>query len=250
LGLGGNPYADDLPALAAARAKLADCRLDPGDYVLGAVLGSGASGVVRRADRPGQPDRAWAVKCFKSMLSDGNPEDELDIAAAAAQGAIPPGILPFRGWFPAPALSMVMDFVDDADPLGLVPSLESITRDCYPADRRFTPDEIRGILATMARAQEHLIACRVVHGDFYAHNILANRQGGVWLGDWGASFFMGNGDGWMEKLEVRAFGCLAEELLERCREPDPALAALRDRCLEDETARRPGFRELAAALGN
>lgn len=256
LGLGGNPWCATLPALQAARRQREQWRLDPAGLVLEELLGSGASGEVFRArlagSQPG-PDGDWAVKCFKPLSSDGRPEDELDVAMAVAMGPQPPGIVPCRGWFSRSehareSLGMVMDFVPDARPLGLVPSLDSVTRDCYPAGATWDGSTVRRLLASLVRAQAHLIDRKVIHGDFYAHNVLVDAQGEARLGDWGASFFMGEGDEWMERTEVRAFGCLMEELLERCPEPQPDLAALRDLCLAPEPARRPDFATIAARL--
>jgi hypothetical protein len=59
-----------------------------------------------------------------------------------------------------------------------------------------------------------------------------------------------------EALEVRAFGCLLGELLERCEpetEPEldlrlPSLKALQLRCVAPMAASRPRFAELVAML--
>ncbi len=55
----------------------------------------------------------------------------------------------------------------------------------------------------------------------------------------------------MQRLEARAFGCLLEELLERCEgaEQDPRLqrlAELRQRCLLDTPLQRPDFGSLVS----
>jgi hypothetical protein len=56
----------------------------------------------------------------------------------------------------------------------------------------------------------------------------------------------------LEALEVRAFGCLLGELLERM-EPEfhrllPSLKALQLRCVAPDAASRPPFAELVATL--
>lgn len=247
LGLGGNPYCSGQEARHRAHGRLAACRLDPARFRLGDQLGSGASGTVYRAEWLDHPKASWAVKQFREVSADGHPDDELAVAAIAAVEA--PGIIPFRGWWPEGGMALVMDYLDQAAPLGQVPSFETITRDCYPAKLRLETRRVRRMLASLARAQEHLIACRVIHGDFYAHNVLATPDGEVKLGDWGASFFFDSGEEWMERMEVRAFGCLMEELLALGDIPAPDLAELCRLCLSDDPAARPSFAQLAVRLG-
>lgn len=73
------------------------------------------------------------------------------------------------------------------------------------------------------------------------------------LGDFGAASFVPPGASRLaaalERVELRAFGCLLEELAERC-PPDPgaALGALARRCQAPEPARRPSFVEVEEAL--
>jgi hypothetical protein len=78
------------------------------------------------------------------------------------------------------------------------------------------------------------------------------------LGDFGAASFYAADDPAtriaLQRLEVRAYGCLLEELLERCDELDAhaptaaTLIALKDRCLNDDIDSRPLFDEIAARL--
>jgi hypothetical protein len=80
------------------------------------------------------------------------------------------------------------------------------------------------------------------------------------LGDFGAATFYppqaGGGANPFEALEVRAFGCLLGELLERSEpETDPELderlqllKALQLRCMAPVAASRPRFAELVATL--
>jgi len=108
----------------------------------------------------------------------------------------------------------------------------------------------------LAAAGEHLHARGILHGDFYAHNVLYRPEGGCLLGDFGAASFYpphaSDGPNPFEALEVRAFGCLLGELLERCdSELDgrvAALKALQLRCVATVAASRPRFAELVAEL--
>lgn len=141
------------------------------------------------------------------------------------------------------------------------PSLESCTRDMYPAGKRFDLDAALAIAAGIASAARHLHCQGILHGDLYGHNILHHDDGRALLGDFGAaSFFAPDAShaAMLQRLEVRAFGCLLEELIERCDAPagsEPMLARLRQvqaGCLRDDPASRPLFdgveRELSALV--
>jgi serine/threonine protein kinase len=98
-----------------------------------------------------------------------------------------------------------------------------------------------------------------MHGDLYAHNILVDRAGHSLLGDFGAASFYDPTDTALaqalERLEVRAFGCLLEELLDRCT-PEPSsqnaafesLHRLRQDCLNQVLSLRPRFTEIYESL--
>jgi serine/threonine protein kinase len=126
----------------------------------------------------------------------------------------------------------------------------------YPADARFTPATALAIALGIAAAAAHLHQRGIVHGDLYAHNILHDGAGRVFLGDFGAASFVSPADPArarrLEQMEVRAFGCLLEELVAHL-EPGSdatraALAALHARCLAAEPLLRPGFDEIARHL--
>jgi hypothetical protein len=78
------------------------------------------------------------------------------------------------------------------------------------------------------------------------------------LGDFGAASFYAPGDRntglALQRLEVRAYGCLLEELLERCDWLDShsdtaaALVELKDNCLSEAIESRPLFDDIAARL--
>jgi hypothetical protein len=97
-----------------------------------------------------------------------------------------------------------------------------------------------------------------MHGDLYAHNILHCGQGRALLGDFGAASFYARDDGTLapllERIEVRAFGCLLEELIERIdkREAEPdtlaALLRLQAACFSTTVAARPSFEEIVEGL--
>jgi serine/threonine protein kinase len=101
---------------------------------------------------------------------------------------------------------------------------------------RLSPAQALGIARGIASAAQQLHARGINHGDLYAHNILYHQDGRVLLGDFGAASFVPPGEpqlaAALERIELRAFGCLLEELAGHC-PPDPgvALAQLARRCL-------------------
>ena len=136
------------------------------------------------------------------------------------------------------------------------PNLATCTRDVYRDGQRFSLPLVLDLAKGLAAVGEHLHARGISHGDFYAHNVLYHPEGGCYLGDFGAaSFYLppaGGGANPFEALEVRAFGCLLGELLERVDlELDarlPAFKALQLRCVAPVVASRPRFAELVATL--
>jgi len=109
------------------------------------------------------------------------------------------------------------------------------------------------IARDIASAMQHLHARGILHGDLYAHNILWSAQGGGLLGDFGAAWMTGALEPTqaeaLQRLEMRAFGCLLEELLDRCSDTPPeAMAALKDRCMQPGVAARPSFAEALSLL--
>lgn len=223
---------------------------------IGEVLGQGASGVIHRALwHDGGERREVAVKLFKgAVTSDGLPEDEM--AACLGAGAHP-SLIPILGRLaghPEGRDGLVMALVEPAfRSLAGPPSLASCTRDVYAPGTRLGAAQALGIARGIASAARQLHARGINHGDLYAHNILYHPDGRVLLGDFGAASFVPPGASRLaaalERVELRAFGCLLEELAERC-PPDPgaALGALARRCQAPEPARRPSFVEVEEAL--
>ena len=151
---------------------------------------------------------------------------------------------------------LVMELIEPAfRSLAGPPSLDSCTRDVYPAGTALSPAQALGIARGIASAVGQLHGRGINHGDLYAHNILYHPDGRVLLGDFGAASFVPPGDAGLaaalERIELRAFGCLLEELASHCPSA-PALTAglvaLAHRCLAPEPAARPSFAEVEAAL--
>jgi len=229
-------------------------------------IGEGASGVIHKAHWQPTPEASGhavagqpvAVKLFKgAVTSDGFPAEEMAACLAAGNHAHLIGVVGELSGHPAGSSGLVMPWVDpEFRNLAGPPNLETCTRDIYADDQRFSLPLVLDIAKGLAAAGEHLHARGISHGDFYAHNVLYRPEGGCLLGDFGAaSFYPPQASGSpnpYEALEVRAFGCLLGELLERC-EPDQdrrlaALTALHLRCVAPVAASRPRFAELVTTL--
>ncbi|MDH6169634.1 hypothetical protein M2282_004802 [Variovorax boronicumulans] len=249
---GGNSF--DTQAEDAAITAQSVPHVDWGDLTLGKKLGEGASGVIHQATL-GPSQQAVAVKLFKgAVTSDGWPHSEM--AASIAAGAHPTLIAAQSriDGHPDGTEGLVMALVPPSfRTLAGPPSLASCTRDVYADDAQWTADVALRIARDIASAMQHLHARGILHGDLYAHNTLWNAQGSGRLGDFGAGWMIGSLDASqalaLQRLEVRAFGCLLEELLERCSDAPPAaVSALKDRCMHPDVSARPSFAEALSVL--
>jgi len=121
----------------------------------------------------------------------------------------------------------------------------------YAEGLRFTRESALAIAGGMASAVAQLHAHGILHGDFYAHNILWDGEHDALLGDFGAASFFAPASAQalaLQRIEARAFGCLLEELGQRCEMPSPAWQTLQERCLAPNASQRPGFAEIADTL--
>ena len=258
LGFSANPCSDARERSAQASVHAPVVPWDALEIL--EMLGSGASGVIHRAIwREGGAARDVAVKVFKGALtSDGLPHSEMVawLAAGTHTGLI--GVLGRIAGHPENAEGLVMPLVEASyTVLAGPPSMQSCTRDVYDPGLSLSAEAARRIALNVASAASQLHARGILHGDLYAHNILHNGRGDALLGDFGAATFCDpdNRQGQrFESLDVRAFGCLLEELVDRV-EPhggvgpiQNALAGLRDACLQPDPAMRPSFADICGGL--
>jgi hypothetical protein len=225
---------------------------------LGALLGEGASGRIHRGLWRGAPlanggVREVAVKLFKgAMTSDGLPEREM--AACLAAGAHPHLIAALGRVADAPAgqQALVMPLLPSGwQTLAGPPSLESCSRDVYDPALRLSGTAVVRLLRCTANAMAHLHRRGWSHGDLYAHNIAWDGdRGAAVLSDFGAASRLlpsSLGEA-LRRIEVRAWGLLAEELLRRCMTDVPALRDLAGACTQPNVGVRPTFDEVVAQV--
>ncbi|WP_394392124.1 protein kinase [Shewanella woodyi] len=254
------------------------------DIELGEQIGEGASGVIYRARWLAQP--RWlhgdpldiAVKLFKGeVTSDGYPSDELAncLQAGEHQNLIKVVAQIDDGG----QLGLVMDLIPSSfGNLGLPPSLISCTRDTFPAGTEFGLSTIINVGKQMAETMTHLHQNGVSHGDLYAHNTMLEKEENNGL-DQGADNKDSGSKDWalfgdfgaasnlhllprlqaeaMESVEVRAFGCLLDDMLNQVSQQvsctaDKAifneLIELSQACMQVQLPIRPRFNELSSAL--
>ncbi|WP_373462525.1 leucine-rich repeat-containing protein kinase family protein [Pseudoalteromonas sp. 20-92] len=184
------------------------------DYTLSHVIGQGASGVIHLAQAA---DSAVAIKLFKGAItSDGYPLDEVNCCLQAGDHANLIKVLAYIEQ--SDQLGLVMELIDKSfTNLGLPPSLETCTRDTFDDDCHYSTHAILKIAQQMVSTLHHLHICKVSHGDVYAHNTMINKDADVLFGDFGAATNLAMLSDYQQKqielIEVRALGCLIEDLL-------------------------------------
>lgn len=208
-------------------------------------LGSGASGDIYKAYSKSQ---TVALKLFKGAItSDGYAHDEMN--ATMSTGEHPNLIKVLSKLAGDERLGLVLEYIPDVyRNLGLPPDFETCTRDTFTEETSFTPETIYEVAKGIASAAAHLHTRGLMHGDLYAHNILINDDDHCYLGDFGAASFYEPHRKEFERIEVRAFGCLIEDMLSLCSIKKGTLYTmleeLREKCMNEAVEERPLFSEM------
>ncbi len=219
------------------------------------TLGEGASGIISKAEWQSNSieKKTVAVKVFKGEItSDGLPGDEMLACIAAGKH---PNLVTVLGKINAHPLGkngLVFELIPpEFKNLASPPSFDSCTRDVYKEDTVFTGKEIVKIAKAIASAAEHLHKKGIFHGDLYAHNTLIDENANVIFGDFGAAAIYNITDkdyaAKLEQIEIRAFGCLLDDLLihiasdDRDGEIHKELGRLCEECFKPKPAQRPDF---------
>jgi serine/threonine protein kinase len=141
--------------------------------------------------------------------------------------------------------------------LGLPPSLVTCTRDTFAEGTEFSPEQITFIAHQMADILAHLHEHKVSHGDAYAHNTMINDESLVLFGDFGAATDLSSLPAIqreaMELIEVRALGCLIDDVLSQVSSETrltERLRAISEDCLQADFSLRPTLKELVERLAS
>ena len=142
---------------------------------------------------------------------------------------------------------------EDFKILGNPPNFKTCTRDTFEENTNFEIKSVLKILTGIASVMMHLHSKCIMHGDLYAHNILVNKKSEPLLSDFGAATIY-NVDSiysdLFEKLDVRAFGCLVEDLLNLTNNKNEILELVielektKEACFNSIPEQRPRFKDI------
>ncbi|MDP5107167.1 MAG: leucine-rich repeat-containing serine/threonine-protein kinase [Polaribacter sp.] len=231
---------------------------DWNDFSIKEILGEGASGLISKASWKSKKEEV-AIKVFKgSMTSDGLPEDEMEISISSGFHENLIQILGKVKNHPNNKSGLIMKLISPTYlNLGNPPSLETCTRDVFDKKTVFNEKEILKIAKSIASVSAQLHGKGINHGDLYAHNILINETADCLFGDFGAASFYdvnSNLSQNIERVEIRAFGCLLEDLLsvapvnERNNQFLKKWQKLIADCTASEVKLRPSFHQIIEEL--
>jgi serine/threonine protein kinase len=131
------------------------------------------------------------------------------------------------------------------------------TRDTFEKDTCFSLRDSIQIALQTASVMEQLHSKGIMHGDFYAHNLMVDDQSNVLLGDFGAAtmYDVSVPESLLhEKLDVRAYGCLLDDLLNHLQHElkdhpiTTTFAELRNECFLMVPEERPTFSEIHSRI--
>lgn len=254
LAYAGNPFCktehikDELPLI------------DWSDLYLKEVLGQGASGIISKADWSNHSNiKEVAVKVFKGeVTSDGFPEDEMNACITAGNHEYLVKLIGKIKNHPEQKMGLVLELIPASyKNLAGPPNFDTCTRDTFKEGKQFSSKTILKITQSIADSAKHLHSKGIMHGDLYAHNTLYDDNANTIFGDFGAATIYNRSDAnatLLERLDVRAFGCMMEDLLnqnfESTHSLKESLMQLKDYCMHDNILNRPHFGEIAVYLNN
>ena len=170
--LAGNPACRPAPPIRPDILPLTLSQLE-----LATALGDGASGDVFAARFQ---ERDVAIKIFKSESSpDGHARDEIAVTCFVDH----PNLIKVIGVIDHPH-ALVLERVWGV-PLALKPNFESLLRCRWTSEQTFSAAFVLHVAKSVANALAYLHGHNICHGDVYAHNVLADKEGHSVLCDYG-----------------------------------------------------------------
>jgi hypothetical protein len=245
----GNPfcsnYAPELPRSVISHQ----------DISYGEQIGSSPTSKVFRATL-NSSGQSVAVKHYASALtSDGYAVDDMRAYLTIGEH---PNLIKALGsisGLPDSQLGLVLSLIPrEFTSLGLPPNFQTCTRDTFSSAASFSFSFIHQVLLDIAAALAHLHEKCITHGDIYAHNILSNSKGESLLGDFGAaSFYRSDQKRLRERVEIRAFGNLIDDLLGQVASGYPVdvfekFYYLRSICMKAEISGYPSINDIHSIL--
>ncbi len=234
------------PCSAPSDTKLEEIEYE--SLELHELLGEGASGQIYKGYAKALNEEV-AVKLFKGDLTtDGYAVDEMQAYMSIGEHHNLMSVkAKIKGNDP---LGLVLELVPkDYQNLGSPPDFDTCTRDTFSPESSFPIETVYSIAKAMLSVSVHLHEKGMMHGDLYAHNILFNPETGhIYFGDFGAATFYDSNEKKFEKIEVRAFGCLIDDLLQNSPDSETSFyKTLRDvsqKCMQEDVDNRPLFNEI------
>ena len=221
--------------------------VDYKELELGKLLGEGASGEIFKAYSK-ELEKSVAIKFFKgAVTSDGYAKDEMNAClGVGSHENLISAIAKIKGH---ERLGLLLEYIpSEFKNLGNPPNFDTCTRDTYADDLAFSVQTIIKVAKAIASASAHMHEKNLMHGDLYAHNILIHKDNRCYLGDFGAASFYDAKIDSFEKIEVRAFGCLLEDMLLRCSQKEnleyEKLLQLKESCMSENVEQRPFFSQM------
>jgi tRNA A-37 threonylcarbamoyl transferase component Bud32 len=222
-------------------------------------LGEGASGIISKAILKSKESKEVAIKIFKGeVTSDGLPEDELAICIEAEFHSNLVTLIAEIDGHSEFKKGIVMELIPtNYKNLGNPPNFETCTRDVFQSSQILSIEYVRNILKCIASVACHLHSKGIIHGDLYAHNTMVNSEGNALLGDFGAATFYDLKSEYadqIERIEVRAFGCMIEDLLGQIADEDlesdtyTLLYSLKNNCFNEIVNERISFKEIVSLI--
>ncbi len=254
LSIAGNPCC----GTRLSHMKTATRIIQEKDIHIGKKLGDGASGEVFEAE---YRKKKVAYKVFRKdeMSPDGHSQDEIQIACMMHDENLARVLAQVDGG-EACMHGIIMEFVDGS-PLAEKPNSESLLRCRWKPGQVFSISFVLKCLSSVAGGLHHMHSRCIAHGDVYAHNVLARHNGESILCDYGASFTYtrnNKNNKMFELQEVRAFGILIKDLIERIDisfsdmevaiDCQKQLLMIAHQCLSIHPVRRPTFADLHRKL--